>query len=226
VPTSGNKEIPVPDPIPSSNLPNSLEPLCAYGRDPSTQTCQMPTSAPPAPSSANSCEVLAGSADAAASSGAAGLVQKFSGTNHSALLASSASPAAPPPTIAPPSGPPVLTVRPDQIDVQTGIPQFVNYGAIGNLHVTAKGDLLNAGAHIGSLNEDGSRGENEGIGANLVNEEVTLDYSGWSFSLGVGVSLGGSIASGEGRDLDKDGVPERCFKMTLGPLTLGECDEL
>ena len=143
-----------------------------------------------------------------------------------ALLASSASPAAPPPTIATPSGPPLLTVRPDQIDVQTGIPQFVNHGAIGNLHVTAKGDFLNAGAHIGSLNEDGSRGENEGVSANLVNGEVTLDYSGWSFSLGLGVSLGGSIASGEGRDLDKDGVPERCFKMTLGPLTLGECDEL
>lgn len=216
----------MPDPISSSNSPNSLETLCAYGDDPSTQTCQAPTSAPPAPSSANSCEGPAASTDPAASSGAAGLVQKFSGTNHSALLASSGSPAAPPATIATPSGPPVLTVRPDQIDVQTGIPQFVDHGAIGNLHVTAKGDLLNAGAHIGSLNEDGSRGENEGIGANLVNEEVTLDYSGWSFSLGLGVSLGGSIASGEGRDLDKDGVPERCFKMTLGPLTLGECDEL
>lgn len=216
----------MPDPISTSNLPNSLATLCAYGDDPSTQTCQMPTSAPPAPSSATSCEVPATSANAAASSGAAGLVQKFSGTNHGALLASSASPAAPPPTIAQPSGPPVLTIRPDQIDVQTGIPQYVNHGTIGNLHVIAKGDLLNASAHIGSLNEDGSRGENEGIGANLVNEEVTLDYSGWSFSLGVGVSLGGSIASGEGRDLDKDGVPERCFKMTLGPLTLGECDEL
>jgi len=216
----------VPDPISSSNLPNSLETFCAYGDDPSTQTCQAPTSAAPAPSSANSCEVPAASADPAASSGAARLVQRFSGTNYSSLLASSASPAAPPPTIATPSRPPVLTVRPDQIDVQTGIPQFVNHGAIGNLHVTAKGDLLNAGAHIGSLNEDGSRGENEGVSANLVNGEVTLDYSGWSFSLGLGVSLGGSIASGEGRDLDKDGVPERCFKMTLGPLTLGECDEL
>lgn len=216
----------MPDPISSSNLPNALETLFAYGDDPSTETCQAPSSAPPVPSSANSCEAPAAAADPAASSGAAGLVQKFSGTDHSALLASSAPPAAPPATVATPNGLPVLTVRPDQIDVQAGIPQFVNQGTIGNLHVTARGDVLNAGAHIGSLNEDGSRGENEGIGANLVNEELTLDYSGWSFSLGVGISLGGSIASGEGRDLDNDGVPERCFKMTLGPLTLGECDEL
>jgi hypothetical protein len=119
-----------------------------------------------------------------------------------------------------------LTLRSQQLDFQTGIPQLVDRGTLGNLLVTAKGDLVNAGAHAGALNEDGSHGGNVGAGLNLVNGEIDLDYKGWSFSLGLGLSLGGSIASGEGRDLDGDGVPERCFKMSLGPLTLGECDEL
>jgi hypothetical protein len=153
------------------------------------------------------------------------LVQKFSNTNHSALVAASAPPA-PAPSLATPSGPPAVTVRGAQVDVQTGLPQLVDRGTLSNLHVTARGDLLNASAHLGVLNEDGSHGANAGAGANLVNGELTLDYRGWSFSMGLGVSLGGSIASGGGRDLDADGVPERCFKMTLGPLTLGECDEL
>jgi hypothetical protein len=39
-------------------------------------------------------------------------------------------------------------------------------------------------------------------------------------------SLGASVSSGEGRDLDGDGKAERCFSVSFGPVTLGECDEL
>jgi len=213
----------VSDPISSSAvLPSSYDALCSLGDDPSL-ACENPT-APAAPE-ANSCEPPATPNEPAVSKAASDLVQKFSSADHSTFIAGSA-PSIPAPSIAAPSGPPAFTVRPYQLDFQTGIPQLADHGTLGNLHVTAKGDLLNASAHLGVLNEDGSHGANGGASANLVNGEVTLDYKGWSFSLGLGVSLGGSLASGGGRDLDADGVPERCFKMTLGPLTLGECDEL
>jgi len=40
------------------------------------------------------------------------------------------------------------------------------------------------------------------------------------------LSSGAGVSSGEDRDIDGDGVRERCFKGSLGPLTLGFCDEL
>lgn len=218
----------MPDPLSSSNVtPLYSEALCGYGDDPVSGTCEDPAASRPALAgpAANSCEAPL-PVGPAVSSTASELVQKFAKSDHSALLAGAASSAATLPSLASPSGPPALTVRGGQLDFQTGLPQLVDRGALGKLQVTAKGDLLNASAHAGVSNEDGSHGANVGAGANLVNGEVTLDYQGWSFSLGLGLSLGGSIATGDGRDLDGDGVPERCFKMTLGPLTLGECDEL
>jgi hypothetical protein len=207
----------VPDPISSSSIvSNSPDATCSR-EDDASLICLLPATVPPP--TPNACEPPATSADPPLSSAASDLVQKFSNKDPSTFIAAS-------PRMHAPSIPPVLTVRPDQLDLQTGIPRFESHATLGNLHLTADVDLLNANAHIGSLNEDGSRGGNEGVGANLLNGELTLDYKGWSLSLGVGSSLGGSIASGEGRDLDADGVAERCFKMTLGPYTLGECDEL
>jgi len=219
----------MPGPVsPSTITPKGSEALCGFGDDPSSQTCHDPASALPtlAAPVVNSCAAPVTPAEPAVSSAASGLVQKFSKSDHSGLIAGSARAAAPLPSIASPSGPPALTVGDGKLEFQTGIPQLVDRGTLGNLQVTAKGDVLNASAHVGVSNEDGSHGANVGAGANLANGEVTLDYKGWSFSLGLGLSLGGSIATGEGRDLDSDGVPERCFKMSLGPLTLGECDEL
>ena len=215
----------MPDPISSSVFSPTDSDVCEIDSDPSL-TCRGPKAAVPAPTPAgNSCAVPGQLAELAVSRAPSELVQRFSSTDYSALLAGSV-PSAPPPSIAAPSGPPALTARHAQIALQTGIPQLVDRGTLGQLQVTAKGDLLNANAQIGALNEDGSHGANVGAGANLLNGEVTLDYRGWSVSMGLGVSLGASVASGGGRDLDGDGVTERCFKMTLGPLTLGECDEL
>jgi len=219
----------MPNPISSSSVPSEpSDHLLGYGDDPSSQTCRLPSSVQPAPgaSTVRSSEVSSTAAEPTASSASSELVQKFSKNGYGTLIAGAATTAAPLPSIAAPSGPPASTVGPGQLNFQTGLPQLVDRGSIGKLQVTAKADLLNASAHLGVSNEDGSHGGNGGAGANLVNGEVTLDYKGWSFSLGLGVSLGGSIASGGGRDLDGDGVPERCFKMSLGPLTLGECDEL
>jgi hypothetical protein len=119
-----------------------------------------------------------------------------------------------------------MTIRPDQVDLQTGVPRVQGHATLGSVQLTAGVDMLNANAHLGSLNGDGSRGENIGASANLLGGELNIDYKGWSLTLGVAASLGGSISSGEGRDLDGDGIQERCFAMSLGPFTLGECDEL
>ncbi|MEP7052084.1 MAG: hypothetical protein ABJB12_17095 [Pseudomonadota bacterium] len=213
----------MPDPISSSVSPNPSEALCGY-TDSSPLTGQAP--AVPGPSleaiGPNACGWPTTPAEAPPTSAASDLTRKFCDNDHSAFIAaSSSSPAANTPSVMP-----VLTVRPDQLDVRAGLPRLESHATLGNLHLSANVDLLNASAHLGSLNEDGSHGENIGAAANLVNGELTLDYKGWSLSLGVGSSLGGSFASGEGRDLDADGVPERCFKMTLGPFTVGECDEL
>ena len=203
------------DPI--ASLSSSSPNVCSLDDDPSL-TCEGPP--PTAPRAANSCEPPARSAEPAISSSASDLAQKFLAPNHSAFIAASSSPAGPP------SPSPNLTVRPDQLDFQTGLPRLETHTTFGHLHLSAGVDFINGNAHLGSLNQDGSQGENIGLGANLLNGELTLDYKGWSLSVGVGASLGGSIASGEGRDIDADGSKERCFKMTLGPFTLGECDEL
>jgi hypothetical protein len=156
----------------------------------------------------------------AVSSAASPLAQKFLRNEQAAFVAASPSPPSSPPA------PGVLTLRPDQLDLQTGIPRIQSHASVAGVQLTAGVDSLNANAHLGSLNDDGSRGENIGAGANLLGGELNIDYKGWSLTLGVAASLGGSISSGEGRDIDADGVQERCFKMSLGPFTLGECDEL
>ena len=148
------------------------------------------------------------------------LVQKFPPTGQPALIAGSPLPNAAG------AAPVVLTVRPDQLDLQAGTPRLQAHAKLGNVQLTASVDVLNANAHLGSLNGDGSRGENIGAGATLLGGELNIDYKGWSLTLGMAASVGGSISSGKGRDIDADGVPERCFVMSLGPYTLGECDEL
>jgi hypothetical protein len=87
-------------------------------------------------------------------------------------------------------------------------------------------DLLRAELHLGSQNADASQGENIGAMATGVGLEITAEYSGWSLTAGLSASLGASVSSGEGRDRDHDGKLERCFAVSFGPLTLGECDEL
>ena len=205
------------DPISSSSvLPSSSDAVCSFDDQPSLE-CQGPSPAlPTAAPAANACQ----DSDLPAEPVPSELARKFVSTDHTALIAAS-----PPPGSAP-STPPALTVRPGQLDFQSGIPRIESHTTLGQLHLNAAVDVLNVNAHIGTHNEDGSHGANVGWGANLLNGELTLDYKGWSLSVGAGESLGGSIASGEGRDIDADGALERCFKMTLGPFTLGECDEL
>ena len=205
------------DPIASTSFSPALS--STFDDDPSL-SCRVEPEASAAAAASQVCAPPEVPGESAVSSSAAALVQKFPRSDQSAFLAESRSP----PASA--SAPGLLTVRPDQLDVQTGIPRIQGHTTLGSVQLSAGVDILNASAHLGSLNADGSRGENIGAGANLLGGELSIDYKGWSLTVGVAASLGGSISSGEGRDSDGDGVQERCFAMSLGPFTLGECDEL
>ena len=204
----------MPDPI--SCRSQFAEPTAAFDDEPLTCHAE-----PPALSSAEpaACLPLERSPDPAVCTATSLLVQNLSRSEPAVTPA-------PPPTSASPAAGTLLTVRPDQLDLQAGLPHLQARTALGGVQLTASVDVLNASAHLGSLNGDGSRGENIGAIANLLGGELNLDYRGWSLTLGVAASLGGSISSGDGRDLDGDGARERCFAMALGPFTLGECDEL
>lgn len=204
----------MPGPVTSSSAPT--DPASNFDDDPSL-TCQ---AAPIASSTLASAVGAPSDGSTAPPSGTSALVQKFSRNDQRSLEAAS------PPTHSTTAPPAVLTVRPDQVDLTTGIPRVQARTTLGAARLTASVDILNANLHLGSLNGDGSRGENIGAGANLLGGEIDIAYKGWSLTLGVAASLGGSISSGEGRDLDADGVQERCFAMSLGPFTIGECDEL
>ena len=205
----------MPEPIASSSV--SPDPSCNLGDEPPL-TWRVP--AVSAPATPNACLLPETPAEPATSSATSALVQKFARSDQAAFVAA-------PPSPNPSGGAPgVLTVRPDQVDLQTGIPRIQAQTTLGSVQLTAGLDILNVNAHLGSLNADGSRGENIGAGLNLLGGELNLDYQGFSLTVGVAASLGVSISSGEGRDIDGDGVRERCFAMSLGPFTLGECDEL
>ena len=208
----------MPDPIASSCF--SPDPACHLDDGPPL-ACQSAAAASSA-TTVNASFPPASSTEPASSKAASLLVQRFPRGDQPALAA----PAPAPTPSADSAVAGILTVRRDQADLQIGIPHIQAHATLGSVQLTAGVDILNANAHLGSLNSDGSSGENIGAGATLVGGELNIDYGGWSLTLGVSASLGGSISSGEGRDLDVDGVQERCFAMSLGPLTLGECDEL
>lgn len=174
----------------------------------------------PSNTAPNACLPIEVPSEAAVCSTTSDLVQKFT-SNEPAVVAAASPPSSPTPT-----APPVLSIGRDQITFQTGIPRIEAHAALGSAQLTAGIDVLNVNGHVGTRNDDGSHGANIGLGATLLGGEVNVDYKGWSLTMGVAASVGGSVSSGEGRDLDADGVEERCFKLSLGPWTLGECDEL
>ena len=211
----------MPDPIQSSCVPPDL--TCTDDAAPPL-SCE-PAVAPAPSATPNACVAPEPSVSSAASA----LAQKFFQNDATSFIAAASSPAASPGARvpAPVTAPPHSAARPlAQVNLQLGHPRIEGHTAVSGLHLAGGIDILNANAHLGEKNEDGSQGANVGIGATLLGLEGSAEYKGCSLTLGVSGSWGGSIASGEGRDIDGDGVPERCFKMSLGPFTLGECDEL
>jgi hypothetical protein len=96
---------------------------------------------------------------------------------------------------------------------------------LDGVHLTANLEAGTARINAGTHNDDGSHGFNAGAAATALGAEATVEYSGWSFTFGEALSVGGGFSSGGARDIDGDGRPERCFKGSLGPLTLGFCTE-
>ncbi len=189
----------MPDPVSSSCVPQEL--ICRINGDP--PLTEAAASLSPA-QTASPCPSTAASVDPGITAASSALAQKFL-----------SKPAA------------ALQVQPwDQIDVHGGTPRLEAHATLSGVHVTGAVDLFDVDAHLGSQNADGSKGENMGVGVTFYGAEVTAEYKGWSLTAGIASSLGGYVSSGEGRDIDGDGIPERCFALSIGPFTLGECDEL
>jgi hypothetical protein len=213
------------DPISSSCFSPSL--ACAADPLPGSES-EAAVSSLPSPAAANACLLAAAPAEPASSPAASALAQRFLRNGQASIVAGpdALSPGLSTAAAALPSGA-ALPARPwDQINRHIGLGHFEAHASLHALHLTTSADVLSANAHLGSQNADGSQGENVGAGATLYGAEINAEYRGWSLTLGVAQSVGGSISSGEGRDIDGDGIPERCFALSLGPFTLGECDEL
>ncbi len=215
----------MPEPISSSASPR----LSCDPEDGGPLSCDSPL--PPAASSAaagaNACLPSEEPVETALSSASSTLAQKFFRNDQASFVAASAPPssstssAAPAP--APGSAPPA---RGWEVGDHFAALHRESHGTLAGVHLSASVDINSADAHLGSRNEDGSYGANFGVGRSLIEGKVSAEYHGWSLTLGASASEGFGISSGEGRDIDGDGIPERCFEMSLGAWTLGECDEL
>jgi len=205
----------MPDPISSSSVSSDL--TCV---DPSSEpnACVPPAPAPTvcaAPSPPSAAEANA----------AAELATAYLRTDHSAFLEASKAPGTPTsPTPETDNNAYRTTIRHDN----------GSYSAIGFTedkqsvfvaHALHKSDDEHGTLEIAS-EYDGSHGCNAGAAATAIGLEATVEYSGWSFTFGEALSMGGGFSSGEARDIDGDGSPERCFKGSLGPYTVGFCTEL
>jgi hypothetical protein len=111
-----------------------------------------------------------------------------------------------------------------QTELQAGLARVGVATSGEGLHARVTFEALTARASAGTHNDDGSKGANLGAMATGAGAEATLEYSGWSATLGLSASLGAAASSGE-RDIDGDGVREGCFEASVGPLTLGFCTE-
>ncbi len=86
-------------------------------------------------------------------------------------------------------------------------------------------DVLTTRVNGGIYNDDDSVGANLGAMNTAVGIEVTAGGGGWQATVGVSASMGVAVSSGE-RNIDGDATIERCFKGSIGALTLGFCSEL
>ena len=112
-----------------------------------------------------------------------------------------------------------------QFQPEVGASRTTANAVLDGVHFSGTLDFATAGLHAGVENDDASHGANLGAAATLVGAEITVEYHGYSFTFGESVSVGGGFSSGD-RDVDGDGIRERCFKGSIGPLTFGFCDEL
>ena len=111
-----------------------------------------------------------------------------------------------------------------QTELQAGLARIGASHQGEFLDVNVSAEFLTARANGGIHNDDDSHGANLGLGATGAGVELTLSRSGWSLTGGVAASLGGAVSSGD-RNIDGDETPEKCFKLSVGPATVGFCTE-
>lgn len=104
-------------------------------------------------------------------------------------------------------------------EAQLGMARVGVSGSNGNVTGEAFTVRANGGAH----NDDGSVGFNAGVIGTAVGVEGTLG-SRDSLTLGASIGAGAAVSVGV-RDLDANGVPEFCAKVSVGFLTAGICWE-
>jgi hypothetical protein len=111
-----------------------------------------------------------------------------------------------------------------QTELQVGLARVGLSGAYRGTNLSVAVETISARLNGGTQNDDGSKGANVGAMATGAGIEATVEYSGWAATAGLSISAGVAVSSGD-RDADGDGVPERCFKASIGPATLGFCSE-
>jgi hypothetical protein len=108
-----------------------------------------------------------------------------------------------------------------QSEVQVGVGRFAYSEGSDSLGV----ELLTGRAAVGIHNDDGSTGVNTSALATVFGFERTFDLGGVdTFTFGLSVSTGGAFSAGF-RDADNDGDREFCFRASVGPVTIGACEE-
>ena len=216
----------MPDPVSASCV--SPDPVCFPDGASEPPPSALAVVASPTRAVPNACMASEAPAQSAASSPASPLAQKFMRNDPAAFIAASAAPSSS--ASASSTAAPASATRPPHsgnlVDWKVSFAPIERHTTSGGMHLSGAITLPSASVHLGSQNEDGTHGANIGGGLNFFGLEGTAEYKGNSLTLGVSDSNSFSISSGDGRDIDGDGVPERCFKMSLGPFTLGECDAL
>jgi hypothetical protein len=111
-----------------------------------------------------------------------------------------------------------------QNELQAGLARVAGTIPGDHLDVNLSAEVLTARLNGGIYNDDDSYGANLGASLTSAGVEATAAYSGWSGTVGLSASIGAAVSSGD-RNIDGDETPERCFKGSVGPLTLGVCTE-
>jgi hypothetical protein len=112
-----------------------------------------------------------------------------------------------------------------QNELQAGMARIGGSVEGKGLHASVTVDVLTTRLNGGIYNDDDSVGANLGATSTAVGIELTAGGGGWQATIGAAASMGVALSSGE-RNIDGDATIERCFKGSIGPLTLGFCSEL
>ena len=112
-----------------------------------------------------------------------------------------------------------------QTELQAGVARAGDGVEYQGVRASIAGELFTTRVTGGIHNDDDSVGANLSALNTVAGLEVTVAAGGFQVTVGTSISSGMAVSSGE-RNIDGDATIERCFKGSVGPLTLGFCSEL